>query len=112
MEATDDCEIAYISKEALLEIFRNNRAFLLAYLKIQADFGMSLNSRIKMLSLASAKERLLYYLEDHGGAVRYDTVTSLAKELGLERETLSRTITALINDGSITKGSNTLKLRY
>ena len=112
VEAVTDSTVAYIDKNALLDIFRNNQSFLLAYLEIQADFGKSLNSRIKMLSLDSARERLLYYLEDHGGTLKYDTVTALAGELNLERETLSRTITALEREGSIIKGSHVLRLRY
>ena len=112
VETLSETEIAYIDKEDLLRLFRSNESFLLAYLNIQANFGKSLNSKIKLLSISSARERLLYYLEDNDGTVSYDTVTSLAKELGLERETLSRTISSLVKDGSIIKSSGTLKIRY
>ena len=111
VETLGDTVIAYLHKNDLLSIFKHNESFLKAYLEIQADFGKSLNSKIKLLSLSSARERLLYLLEDNDGTVDYESVTSLAGELNLERETLSRTISALVKEGQIIKGSHVLRLK-
>ena len=111
VETLSDTVIAYLHKNDLLSIFRRNESFLTAYLEIQADFGKALNSKIKLLSLASAKERLLYLLEDNDGTVRYGSITSLAGELNLERETLSRTVSSLVKEGRIIKDSHMLHLK-
>ena len=109
--AMENVKIALIKKEDLIDILKNNDEFLLEYLKIQSNFGKELNSKIKLLSNTSAKDRLLYYLEDNGGTVHYLSITSLARELNLERETLSRTISSLTKKGIISHTDKTLKVR-
>ena len=104
-------KIAFIDKKDLIDILKNNDVFLLQYLELQSDLGKTLNSKIRLLSLNSARERLWYLLEENGGSYNYSSVTALARELNLERETLSRTITALIKERLIVKEDRTLKIR-
>ena len=102
--------IAYINKADLLKILKNNNSFLEEYLKIQSDFGKELNSKIKLLSFNSAKERLLFFLDENGGSYEFKTISALAKELNLERESLSRTITKLVKEKIIYRDGKLLIL--
>lgn len=87
--------IAFIKKEALIDILQNNEQFLLAYLRIQSNFGKTLNGQIKLLSFENALDRFNYYLFANNGKIEYKNVTSLAKTLHLERETVSRLLSKL-----------------
>ena len=97
------CEIATIKKDALVDIISGNRKFLEEYLKIQSDFGKTLNNKIKILSFKSAEERLLFYLKTHNGLVKIPSIAVLAKQLYLSREATSRLVTSLYNKGIISK---------
>ena len=97
------CKVAVIKKEALVDIISSNRKFLEEYLKIQSDFGKTLNNKIKILSFKSAEERLLYYLKTHNGSVKIPSIAFLAKQLYLSREATSRLVTGLHNKGIISK---------
>ena len=90
--ATEESEIAYIEKSELLRALNENVGLLEMFLKQQSDFSKNLNFKIKLLTISSAEERLIYYLTFHKGEVQYRSVTKLAKELYLTRETLSRTM--------------------
>ena len=102
--------VALIGKKLLINLLKNNEAFLLEYLKVQSDTGKQLNFQIKLLSLESAEERFLYYLHSKGGAINYKSITSLARTIYLQRETLSRLITKLINKKIIIKRKNSISL--
>lgn len=93
--------IAFIKKESLVVLLQNNEAFLKEYLKIQSDFGKALNSKIKLLSFENALDRFNYYLFINNNEIRYKNVTALARDLYLERETLSRLLSKLTKKGII-----------
>jgi len=93
--SVDKSIVVTIKKDDLITLLSSNKEFLKEYLKIQSDFGKSLNSRIKLLSIDSALERFEYYLYINKGEVDFKSVTTLASELGLKRETLSRLISKL-----------------
>lgn len=101
--------ICFINKDHLLHFLKTNENFLIEYLKIQSDFGKELNNRIKLLSMNDAKERLLFYLHINNDAINYTSITSLAKELFLKRETLSRLINKLERSKIIVRESNIIK---
>ena len=79
------------------------------YLSLQADFSKTLNFKIKLLSLSSAEERLIYFLKEKQ-PYRYQSITSLANELYLSRETLSRLVSKMEKEGLILKNGKTLSL--
>ena len=103
-------EIALIHKNDLLEIFNTNQTFLEEYLKLSNEFSKKLNMKIKLLSINSAEERFLYYLFIHGNNVQYQSISLLAKELNLERETLSRLISRLVKTRKIDKKNHFFKV--
>jgi len=107
--ATLDSEVWLINKDNLLILLENNKSFLETYLSLQADFSKTLNFKIKLLSLSSAEERLIYFLKEKQ-PYRYQSITSLANELYLSRETLSRLVSKMEKEGLILKNGKTLSL--
>lgn len=108
--AIEDVELAIINKDNLLDILMNNRNFLEAYLSIQSNFSKNLNFRIKLLAIEKVKDRLLFYIQENGYDVSYTTISALALELNVERETLSRVISYLSKNKIITKDNKRLKI--
>ncbi len=106
-----DGKVLLINKASLLKILQNNSDFLVAYLSYQANFSKELNGKIKLLSLSSAEERLLYFLKEKK-RVAIHSVTDLAKQLYLSREALSRLLTKMQKEGKIIKEGNVLQVKH
>lgn len=107
--AQSKSEILLISKEEMLKLLKTNDAFLEKYLLIEAENTKKLNSKIKLLSFDSSEERLLFYLKENNNNVSYSSITELAKELGLQRETLSRLISKLVKGKIITNQNKKIR---
>ena len=101
--AKEKCVIAFINKENLIFLLQNNQDFLKLYLKAQSDFGKALNARIQLLSFTNAEERLFYYASKNNNVITFKNVTSLAAQIGIQRETLSRLLTSLVKRHQIKK---------
>lgn len=101
--AKEKCVIAFINKENLIYLLQNNQEFLTLYLKAQSDFGKSLNARIQLLSFTNAEERLVYYASKNDNVIVFKNVTTLATQIGIQRETLSRLLTSLVKRHLIKK---------
>ena len=101
--AKEKCVIAFINKENLLFLLQNNKDFLNLYLNIQSDFGKALNARIQLLSFPNAEERLMYFASKNNNVIEFKNVTTLAATIGVQRETLSRLLTSLIERHLIKK---------
>ena len=101
--AKEKCVIAFINKENLIFLLQNNQDFLKLYLQAQSDFGKSLNARIQLLSFTNAEERLFYYASKNDNVIIFKNVTALAAQIGIQRETLSRLLTSLVNRHLIKK---------
>ena len=105
-----DSEIWFLSKENLLKILKNDEEFLVLYLTQQSDFSKTLNFKIKLLTISSAEDRLMNYLTFNKNRIAYKSITKLADELYLSRESLSRTITKLVSIRKIKKIGKALEL--
>lgn len=105
-------EIVLISKKDLIYLLRKNEEFMIEYLRIQSNFSKSLNNKIKLLSLDNAEERLLFYLHENKNVIAFASITNLAKQLHLERETLSRLISRLTKQRKIKKERNRIELLW
>lgn len=105
-----DSEIAFINKKDLVKLLSDNDLFLTEYLKIQSDFGKTLNNKIKLLSIDSAEERFYFYMHEHSNAIKYSSISDLAKKLYLKRETLSRLISKLVKQKKIKKDKESITL--
>ena len=101
--AKEKCVIAFINKENLIYLLQNNQEFLTLYLKAQSDFGKSLTARIQLLSFTNAEERLVYYASKNDNVITFKNVTTLAAQICIQRETLSRLLTSLVKRHLIKK---------
>ena len=101
--AQEKSVIAIINKENLVYLLQNNKDFLNLYLKAQSDKAKLLTSRIQLLSLVNAEERLFYYASKNDNLIVYKNVTTLAATIGVQRETLSRLLSSLIKRHLIKK---------
>lgn len=108
--ANKDTDLALINRENLIHIMQNNTEFMVEYIKIQSNTGKALNNRIRLLSMKSAEERLLYQLHENHNVIKYSSITKLAKDLYLERETLSRLINKLEKEKRIIRNANSIRL--
>ena len=108
--ATKDTEVVLISKDNLIKLLTTNNDFLIEYMRIQSNFGKELNARIKLLSINNIQDRFLYYLHLNKDVISYNTITDLAKQLNIERETLSRLISKLIKNNIIIRDNKTIKV--
>ena len=102
--------VFFINKETLLKMLSGDSDFLQEYLTEQSDFSKQLNLKIKLLTINNAEDRLIYYLTINKGTISYKTITTLANELFLTRESLSRTIKKLIDKKVIKNSLKTLTL--
>ena len=109
--ASEESEIIYIKKDELTKALSNNSDFLELYLRQQSDFSKQLNFKIKLLTISNAKDRLVYYLTFNKKEIKYRSVTKLAKELYLTRETLSRTLYKMARDNEIVLKDKTITLK-
>ena len=108
--AQSDSEVFFINKESLMSILQNDIEFLNRYLTEQSDFSKTLNLKIKLLTIPAAQDRLIYYLTINKGKIYYKSVTKLADELYLTRESLSRTIKKLKENKTIKVDQKTITL--
>ena len=108
--AIEDALIGLLQKEDLLSILETNKDFLLEYLRIQSNFSKELNNRIRLLSLESAEERFLYYMHIHRNTITFRSISDLAKQLYLKRETLSRLISRFQKEKRIIRDDKTITL--
>ena len=108
--ATSNCKICFIHKDDLKVIFAENEDFLVRFLNIQSDFTKNLNYRIKLLSMSSAKDRVMFAVESaKNNIIHLTTVNDFADNLGLTREATSRTLAKLVDEGLITYDNRTIK---
>ena len=56
------------------------------------------------------EERFIYYLYLNNNEVTFSSITNLASLLNIERETLSRLISKLVNKKLISKENNHIRL--
>lgn len=108
--AIKDSRIALIEKEDLMRLLMLDASFMNEYLRLQSDAGIRLNLRIRLLSIASARERLLYYLYENGNVVSFNSISALAEDLSLSRETLSRLLSSLTKEKRIIKDKKKIRL--
>ena len=101
--AKEKCVVAFINKENLVYLLQNNSEFLDLYLQAQSDKAKLLTARIQLLSFPNAEERLFYYASRNHNIIEFKNVTTLAATLGVQRETLSRLLTNLVERHLIKK---------
>lgn len=92
-----------IHKNNLMRLLASNPKFLEFFLSTASNKVKDLNARVRLLSFQNLEERLMFLLHENRGTLPYQSITSLASELGAERETLSRLVSRLSKEGRIRK---------
>ena len=83
---------------------------MLEYMKILSDQGKQLNTRIRLLSMSSAEERFFYYMHEHKRRITVSSISDLARDLFLTRETLSRLLSRLSEQKRILRDGKDIRL--
>lgn len=92
-----------IHKNNLMKLLASNPQFLEFFLSTASNKVKDLNARVRLLSFQNLEDRLMFLLHENRGTLPYQSITSLASELGAERETLSRLVSRLSKEGRIKK---------
>ena len=104
-------ELLEIPHRTIIELCQDSD-FLYAYLDGIAERTRYLVSRLTLLSIQPLDRRLAHYLlEGDADSKEYETVTKLALILGCTRETLSRSLHSLAEDGTIVLGNNRITIK-
>lgn len=104
--ALTNTTVIYFNQNNFIDILQKNRIFLIEFLKYDSNFSKELNAKVKLLSIYNAEERFLYYLSMNDDKITFKSITELAKDLMLSRETLSRLVSRLTNEGVIKRKKN------
>jgi len=106
--------VVLLNKNELNSLLQTNKEFLEYYLKQMSYKGQEIKAQNKILQHTNLKDRLLYFLKMYSkdNVYKFKSMTLLAKELAMPRESLSRLIKTLINDGSIEKINKAIIIKY
>lgn len=104
--ATEPSRVCVYPKAAVLKALRTDPANALSFLSLIAHQVIELRQRLELMKVRSAKDRVLLYLDlnaEAGGRTveLRGELQDIASELGLTREALYRTLTALTRAGAI-----------
>lgn len=112
--ALSDCRITKIPMQALKQELTTNATFAFQLMLGIARTSRMQCSRYERLRLKNATDRVLHYLLCESGGKGYIEYPShlyeWAHELGLQKETLYRTLATLENSGKIKRADRTIYL--
>jgi CRP/FNR family transcriptional regulator, dissimilatory nitrate respiration regulator len=103
--ALEECEVIYISKEAVEKQMAKCAGFMRGFMDFNANQMQNISERLKIFAQKGIKAKVAYYLlsREKKGAFELDrSVASLAGYIGVERPSLSRAISEMVRDGIIT----------
>lgn len=112
--ANSNVALFRIYENDLYDMISNNKEFLRLYLNIIADKSLTLSKKLRVMSIQNVRKRLLLFLDmktkEGNGTFHLKSITNLAKELSLPRETLSRALNRLIKEEKVTYTNKQLKI--
>ena len=97
-------KIAFISKNNLKLLFKENEDFLYKYLEILSSQVIEEKQKSKLLLHKNIRDRILYYFngeQKKKGLIKIKSVAELARTLSLPRPSVSREINKLIRENII-----------
>ncbi|MDD4761201.1 MAG: Crp/Fnr family transcriptional regulator [Bacteroidaceae bacterium] len=103
--ALEECEVIYISKEAIEQQMAKCSGFMRGFMAFNANQMQHISERLKIFAQKGIKAKVAYYLlaREKKGAFELDrSVASLAGYFGVERPSLSRAISEMVHDKIIT----------
>ncbi len=114
--AIEKCEIGYIHRQDLLTIFHDYPQALKNYLTLMSNRLMTLNKKIRHLSLDTLDKRVANFLLQTyktSGNKLFSTGLSrkaMAEMMGVQRPSLSRCLVKMKNDGVIDFDGDSFKI--
>ena len=113
---TEYTQVAYISKNKLLTLFKEDISMLSSFLKIITDKGVYLKQLNKMYAHKNIEERIMYYLnhvanKSSDGLIYFKSLTDIAHILSLPRPSLSRSMHNLERAGYIKILNHTIEVK-
>ena len=96
--------IAFISRNNLKLIFKDNKEFLYKYMELLSDQILIEKQKNKLLVHKNIRDRLLYYFNNEQkkkGQIRIKSIAELARILSLPRPSVSREIYKMVDDNII-----------
>src|SRR5262245_29475341 len=114
--ASEPSRVRVYPKTAVLTALNTDPASALAFLKLVSRQIIDLRQQLELMTVRSAAERLLLYLDFNAGpdgrTVRLPgALQDIASELGLTREALYRTLAKLEQDGAIERTPSSILLK-
>ena len=113
--AAEPCIFLNISKSAWLDVMANNKQLLTNFLSLNADLTLFLTNKLQMISLKSLRKKLAtFFLEKT--TVENDTFilkrsrTQLAEFLGVQRQSLARSLKEMEDDDIIQLDGRNVKI--
>ena len=106
--ALGNTQILHLNKQEFLKSLQNP-IILEQYLSFMAQFTINDKESIKILQIQKLRDKILYVLSTNNGVYRFKNIVQLAIKLGVSRETLSRELIKLENEGIITKNKNVIR---
>jgi len=106
--AKEKTKVAYLIKDSLKDAL-NDETFQTMFIQNLSNKAFSFNKQVKLLKQSSLKDKILFYMETNSKdvlqqKVYINSITSLAKDLNVQRPSLSRVMRSLI-DAKIIKKS-------
>ena len=83
---------------------------LLCYLSMLSDSILNEKEKTRILSFDNTKDKLLYLLTIHN-EIQITSITMLAKNLSVSRESISRCISSLLKENVINYNNKTIKIK-
>jgi CRP/FNR family transcriptional regulator, dissimilatory nitrate respiration regulator len=114
--ATEPSRVCIYPKGSVLNALRSDPANAMSFLTLVAHQVIELRQRLEVMKVRSAKERVMLYLDLNAGPdgrtvdVR-SQLQDIAKELGLTRESLYRTLADLERAGAIERAGTRIVLK-
>ena len=115
--ALSDSALLLLSKEIILELFKENSDFLKSYLQLISDNTYILSTKIKTNINKSLKEKIIIFLAHQQSIQKTDTIKlsmtkkRLAEKMGVQRTSLSRELKKMQNDGYIDFGRDYIQIK-
>lgn len=107
----ENSEIIELSEEEFLSVLSNNIGILKGYLNYQSEDSKKLNQTLKIVSIPTSEEKLMYLLQLNHGEIKIKSITDLSAKLNISRETTSRIVHKLIKQNKISLINNVIKVK-
>ncbi|MEG1255336.1 Crp/Fnr family transcriptional regulator [Clostridium sp.] len=114
--ALNKCEILYVNKNEILELFSREEKILENFLELLSNKILMMNSKIKNLSLKSIKHRVINYIlikmkNQQSKIIKLDeSKENIAAAIGIPRPSLSRELINLRDLGYIEFDRTSIKI--